>query len=256
MAIPADRSTFTFNHSDQVPDYGKALGDYDQLQTNFDSRAVDLNSDINALKSALRSVLTGVSGADSIGRYSGGDAYGDTVASAIDTLIAAGAGSVPPDGTITTAKIADDAVTQAKIADDAVGNAQMVDDAVDTDEIVDDAVTADKIADSAVTPDKILGENITKTDSFILALTEANRFVMCSKTTAMTVTVPPNADVAFPIGTDITLCQYNTGVVTVAPGTAVTISSYDSNLDIDGQFSTATLRKVATDTWLLIGALA
>tara|TARA_R100001086_G_scaffold242540_1_gene170324 strand:- start:540 stop:1778 length:1239 start_codon:yes stop_codon:yes gene_type:complete len=71
----------------------------------------------------------------------------------------------PGDGTVTTAKLADDAVTAAKLASSAVVTASIVDDAVTaaklassavvTASIVDDAVTQAKIADDAVGADQL-----------------------------------------------------------------------------------------------------
>jgi len=68
---------------------------------------------------------------------------------------------VPSDGTVTTAKIANDAVTQAKIADDAVGADQLDSNAVVTASIADNAVTTAKIADSNVTTAKIADDAVT-----------------------------------------------------------------------------------------------
>jgi hypothetical protein len=73
---------------------------------------------------------------------------------------------------------------------------------------------------------------------------------------AKTITVPPNASVAFPTGTVIGLTAYGAGAVAVAPGAAVTIRSKDSNLDIDGQYAGASLYKRGTNEWVLTGALA
>ena len=75
------------------------------------------------------------------------------------------------DGTVTTAKLADDAVTGAKIADNAVVTAQVADDAitnakiganaVGTGEIADDAVTNAKIATNAITTGEITDQTVT-----------------------------------------------------------------------------------------------
>lgn len=96
---------------------------------------------------------------------------------------------------------------------------------------------------------------VEKTDSFTLALTEANVFVKCNKGTAMNCTVPPNADVAFPTGTEIELFQYGAGAVTVVAGSGVTIRSKSGNLKIDGQYAGAALKKIDTNEWVLVGSL-
>ena len=257
MSLDPNRTDtdFEFRHIDQVDEFGISVGDYTIVQSDFDSKTEDNLTDINNVKTTLRSTTDGDSGSDNIGRDNT-DAYGATVEAALSTLISAGSGSLPADNSLTTPKYQDASVTELKIADTSISNAKMQDDSVGIDELIDESVTGDKILDGSITPDKLTGENITETDSFTLALTESNRFVMCDKATAITVTVPPNSSVEFSIGTDITLCQYNVGVVTISEGAGVTILSRDSNLDIDGQYSGATLRKVGTDTWVLIGALA
>jgi hypothetical protein len=50
------------------------------------------------------------------------------------------------------------------------------------------------------------------------------------------------------------LVQLGAGAVTVG-GAGVTINSKGSNLTINGQYVGASLVKIATDTWLLLGDL-
>lgn len=95
----------------------------------------------------------------------------------------------------------------------------------------------------------------TKSASVTLALTDANDFLNCTNSSNITLTVPPNSSVAFPIGTQIAIAQRASGTVTFAPGSGVTINSKDSNLTIDGQYATASLIKISSDTWVLTGAL-
>ncbi len=63
----------------------------------------------------------------------------------------------PTDGTVTTAKIADDAVTVDKIAAGAVGTTELANDAVTTGKIATGAVGTTDIADLAVTDGKLAG---------------------------------------------------------------------------------------------------
>ena len=57
---------------------------------------------------------------------------------------------VPPDGSITSAKIADGAVVVADIADGSITSAKIATDAVTTAKLAADAVTATKLADNSV----------------------------------------------------------------------------------------------------------
>ena len=66
------------------------------------------------------------------------------------------------DGSISTAKLADDAVTAAKLSSNAVVTASIVDDNVTQAKIADDAVGADQLAASAVVTASIVDDNVTQ----------------------------------------------------------------------------------------------
>jgi hypothetical protein len=89
-----------------------------------------------------------------------------------------------------------------------------------------------------------------------LALTDNGGYVRTTSGSAVTITVPLNSSVAFPTGAEIVVFQDGAGLVTFAATGGVTIKSKDSNLSLGGQYSAATLKKVATDAWDLIGDLA
>lgn len=85
---------------------------------------------------------------------------------------------------------------------------------------------------------------------------DAGDVVTLTNGSAITVTVPTNASVAFPIGTQITFAQMGAGKVTFAGAVGVTVYSADSFLSLRTQYSSGTLIKTATNTWLLIGDIA
>lgn len=87
-------------------------------------------------------------------------------------------------------------------------------------------------------------------------LSDAGRYVRCTNGSAITLTVPPNSSVAFATGAEVVVIQAGAGTVTFAAGAGVTINSKGADLSLSDQFSAATLKKVATDTWDLIGDLA
>jgi len=89
-----------------------------------------------------------------------------------------------------------------------------------------------------------------------LALSDNGGYIVTSNGSAVTITVPPNSSVAFPTGAEIVVFQSGAGQVTFAAGAGVTIRSKDSNLKISAQYAAATLKKVATDEWHLLGDLA
>lgn len=96
---------------------------------------------------------------------------------------------------------------------------------------------------------------VTLTDSATLEIIHAGLRLLINKATAVTITVPPNSSVAFPIGTEIELVQYGAGQVTIAAGSGVTIRSKDSALKTVGQYSTAAIVKIGADEWLAVGSL-
>ena len=92
--------------------------------------------------------------------------------------------------------------------------------------------------------------------SYTLVLSDAAKVVTLTNAAAITLTVPPNTDVAFPVGTQILLYQGGAGQVTITPGSGVTIRSSGSKLKITDQYSVAGLLKLASDEWVAFGNLA
>ena len=85
--------------------------------------------------------------------------------------------------------------------------------------------------------------------SYTLVLTDAGKQVTMSNASASTLTVPPNASVAFDVGVRIQIIQLGAGAVTLTAGAGVTISSASTSLAMV-QNQTATLIKQATNTWI------
>lgn len=88
--------------------------------------------------------------------------------------------------------------------------------------------------------------------TYTLALTDVAKVVSLTNGSAITLTIPTNATVAFPTGTQILLYQGGAGQVTVG-GAGVTIRSQGSKLKMNGQYSVAGLLKVGTNEWVLFG---
>ena len=93
----------------------------------------------------------------------------------------------------------------------------------------------------------------TQTASYTLVLADASKIVEMNVGSANTVTIPTNASVAFPIGTEITVLQYGAGVTSIAVASGVTIVSKDNANIIANRYSGVTLIKRATNEWYLIG---
>jgi hypothetical protein len=92
------------------------------------------------------------------------------------------------------------------------------------------------------------------TYTFVLA--DAGKTIRTSNGSAVTLTIPTNASVAYPIGTMIRIIQSGAGQVTIAPDGGVIMNSYGSATKTAGQYASAILQKVATDTWNLDGTVS
>ncbi len=99
---------------------------------------------------------------------------------------------------------------------------------------------------------------IQKTAGYTLSsLTERDSLIEVSHTggSAVTITIPANSAVAYPVGTSIDILRTNTGGVTIAGASGVTVNA-TPGLNLRAQWSSATLFKRATDTWVVMGDLS
>lgn len=94
-----------------------------------------------------------------------------------------------------------------------------------------------------------------QTASYTLVLSDAGKIVEQNVGSANNLTVPLNASVAFPIGTDILINQYGAGQTTIVATGGVTLRSKGGALKISAQYSGAALTKVGTDEWYVQGDL-
>lgn len=95
-------------------------------------------------------------------------------------------------------------------------------------------------------------KEVTST-SYIFVIGDRGMFIEANNAAAQTFTIPPNADVAFAIDTEIEICRIGAGEVSIAPGSGVTIQSAGNRLRITEQYSAVVIKKRATNTWRLIG---
>lgn len=97
--------------------------------------------------------------------------------------------------------------------------------------------------------------------TYTFVLSDASKFVTCSNASAIAVSIPTNASVAFPIGTIINVQQIGAGQVTIAattPGTTTVTSAGATSASpkTRAQYSAATCIKTGTDTWTVVGDIA
>ena len=122
--------------------------------------------------------------------------------------------------------------------------------------VTDKMMTPLRVAQAIAALGTIVDYNPQTGTSYTLQATDAGKIVECLNASAITVTIPADATVDFPIGQLIDVRQTGAGAVTIAGAGGVTVNSQDGNLQIAAQWVTVTLEKRAANTWLVTGALA
>jgi hypothetical protein len=96
---------------------------------------------------------------------------------------------------------------------------------------------------------------ILKTANYTLSATsERDSLIEVSSTDPVTITIPTNSAVAYPIGTTLDILGTNTGLITIAGDTGVTVNA-TPGLKLRTQWSSATLFKRAENSWVVYGDL-
>jgi hypothetical protein len=96
---------------------------------------------------------------------------------------------------------------------------------------------------------------IQKTDSYTLSsLSERDSMIEFSGQSGMTVTIPSDSSLNFPVGTSLDVLQTASGQVTIAGAQGVTVAA-TPGLKLRTQWSSATLVKRAANTWVVMGDL-
>ena len=118
-------------------------------------------------------------------------------------------------------------------------------------------VNADVNASAAIDLGKLADATIDEqASSYTLALTDKNKFIKMTSGSANTVTVPTNASVAFPIGSQIHIIQYGSGKTQVIPVSGTVTIDATPGAYLRAQYSSATLLKCDTNIWMLMGDLS
>ena len=116
------------------------------------------------------------------------------------------------------------------------------------------------IATSTLTSPKVnLGINTQTGTTYTTVLDDNGKLVTLSNASAITLTIPPNSSVAYPVGAQLNLAQLGAGQVTFAGGSGVTIVSTGATASapkLRAQYSTATAVQTSTDNWLVMGDIS
>lgn len=127
--------------------------------------------------------------------------------------------------------------------------------------LVKDGASAIRSLGSSV--DSALGQltlNAQTGTTYTFVLTDnRNKLVTASNAAAQTYTIPLNSSVAFPTGSMINIIQIGAGQVTIQGASGVTVASTGATSTapkLRVQYAAATLIKVGTDSWYVIGDIA
>lgn len=101
---------------------------------------------------------------------------------------------------------------------------------------------------------------ITATSDTLVIADQDDKLLVYSTTGTITATIPPNSSVPFNTGSIVNIIKTGaTGTLSITQGSGVTIASAgatSTNPVITGQYKAASLLKVASDTWYVVGGIA
>lgn len=94
-----------------------------------------------------------------------------------------------------------------------------------------------------------------KVASFIFALTDRYKTILLTMAGAGTATIPPNVDVAFPVGTRLLVYTLGAGIATITAGAGVTLAGRGNAFKSAGAGAFFMVEQVAADSWVATGDL-
>ena len=118
--------------------------------------------------------------------------------------------------------------------------------------VVDDADAATARTTLGAAPQEVTINAQTGT-TYTTVLGDNGKLVTLSNAAAITLTIPTNASVAYPVGTTIAFQQIGAGLATMS-GAGVTFNNRNG-LVSGGQYAMWSITKTATDTWAVAGDL-
>jgi len=124
-----------------------------------------------------------------------------------------------------------------------------------------DLTTAQTLTNKTLTDPKINLAFDAKTASYTAVLANNNQVVTMNNASANIFSIPTNASVAFPIGTQITVLQIGAGQTTINAVTSGTTTIQSTGAApaaplLRARYSAATCIKAGTDLWYVIGDIS
>lgn len=101
---------------------------------------------------------------------------------------------------------------------------------------------------------------VTSTSDTLVLADADNKLITYSNTGTTTITVPPFSSVAMTTGSVVNVIKIGSGgTVSIVQGAGVTLASSgatSTNPVITGNFKAASIVKVSTDSWYVVGGIA
>jgi hypothetical protein len=89
--------------------------------------------------------------------------------------------------------------------------------------------------------------------SYTLVIGDQGKLLNCDNASAITVTVPPNSSVNFPVGAEVAVAQVGAGQISIAPGAGVSVTGADAEVKTRTKYSSALITQTGSDHWLVVG---
>lgn len=115
---------------------------------------------------------------------------------------------------------------------------------------------AETLSNKTLTAPVVTVATNVQTGNYVLALSDASKVVEMNVGSANTVTVPEDASVNFPVGSQIEIVQIGTGQTEIIAGGSATILSPGPGNKVSARYGKVTLYKSAANMWVLNGNLA
>jgi hypothetical protein len=128
-----------------------------------------------------------------------------------------------------------------------------------------DLTTAQTLTNKTLTSPTInapfinLAINAQTGTTYTTVLGDNGDLITLANASAITLTIPPNSSVAYPVGAQLNAAQFGAGQVTFTQGAGVTIVSTGATASapkLRAQYSTATAVQTSANNWLVMGDIS
>lgn len=159
------------------------------------------------------------------------------------------------DGTLELLKFTEtgSAVNEFTIANAATGNGPTLS-ATGDDTNVDINITPKGLGATNIT-NPIVGVNTQTGTTYAIVAADAGKLITMNNASANTATIPANASVAYPVGTELHFMQLGAGATTVAITTDTLNVNANLTTVLNGQYAVATAKKITSTSWVIFGNL-